>query len=198
MLPLGCKQIGHSRKWITDQRFWVILIEFQPSSYSKGSYLNVGVSWLWYAKDYWSFDLGYRVEGFTGFRDEHQFAMVAEKLARRAAEEVDRLRNKFASLADVARELAPKSDAQAWPIYHAAVAAGLMGDTANAARLFHRLMRETTIAEWHKRLQSESAELAHTLPDRARFREAVLSVIQHSRALHGLPPDPACLDAAEP
>lgn len=192
--PLGCKRIGRSRTWIADQRFWVIVIEFQPSSFSKGSYLNVGASWLWYAKRYWSFDYGCRVEGFTRFRDGQQFAIVAEKLALRAAEEIHILRKKFASLADIARELAPKSDACAWPIYHAAVAAGLTGDVANAKRLFNRLVEEPTTAEWHKKLQADGAELSRILPDGAEFREAVLAIIQESRALHGLAPDPTCLD----
>jgi hypothetical protein len=47
LLPLGCKRKGQSRLWYSDQRFWVITVEFQPSGWSKGCYLNVGVKWLW-------------------------------------------------------------------------------------------------------------------------------------------------------
>src|SRR5512147_2046072 len=86
--PLGCVRIGRSRTWISDQRFWVIVIEFQPSSFSKGSYLNVGAMWLWDAKDYWSFDHGNRIERFTKFQNASQFEGVAKHLAARAAEEV--------------------------------------------------------------------------------------------------------------
>jgi len=151
--PLGCEQLGRSRTWIADQRFWVIVIEFQPSSFSKGSYLNVGASWLWHVKNYWSFDHGSRVEGFKPFRDEHQFAIMAEELALRAAEEVEALRTRFASLPAIGHELTPKSDASAWPVYHAAVAAGLAGDVATARRLFDRLIQELSTAEWHQKLQ---------------------------------------------
>ena len=28
LLPLGCKRKGHSRSWLSDQRFWLIGIEF--------------------------------------------------------------------------------------------------------------------------------------------------------------------------
>ena len=194
--PLGCKQVGRSRTWIADQRFWVILIEFQPSSFSKGSYLNVGASWLWYAKDYWSFDYGYRCEGFASFQDDHQFAAVAERLATRAAEEVRSLRKKFASLSQIAREIAPKSDARAWPVYHAAVAAGLLGNVSSAEHLFNRLAMETATTEWHKKLQIDGAELARTLPNTAKLRKAVLAIIQEVLACRKLPPDQACLDTA--
>jgi len=194
--PLGCKQVGRSRTWVADQRFWVIVIEFQPSGFSKGSYLNVGACWLWYAKDYWSFDCGDRVEGFTPFRDPRQFTAVAERLATRAAEEVRGLRKKFASLSDIAREIMPTADARMWPVYHAAVAAGLTGDVAASERLFRQLVEESADTEWQKELQARSAELGQILPDAFRFREGVLAIVQESRRLHRLPPDPACLDVA--
>ena len=54
--PLGCQRKGRSRFWFSDERFWLIGIEFQPSSSSRGTYLNVGANWLWYPKRYFSFD----------------------------------------------------------------------------------------------------------------------------------------------
>jgi hypothetical protein len=196
LAPLGCKRIGRSRTWIADQRFWAVLIEFQPSSFSKGSYLNVGASWLWYAKPYWSFDYGNRIEKFAPFVNERQFAGVAEKLATRAAEEVRILRNKFASISDIARYIAPDAHARYWPLYHAAVAAGLAGDVAASERFLNRLIEDFPAAEWQAKLRIDSAALARTLPDIVRFRGAILAIVQESRALHGLAPDPTCLDPA--
>ena len=40
--PLGCLQKGRSRTWIDDHGWWIGVVEFQPSGWSKGSYLNVG------------------------------------------------------------------------------------------------------------------------------------------------------------
>jgi len=194
--PLGCKRIGCSRTRIADQRFWIILIEFQPSSFSRGSHLNVGASWLWSAKDHWSFDHGTRVEEFAPFQDEHQFAAGAERLAMRAAEEVRRLRKKFRTVSEIAREIAPKPDASTWPIYHAAIAAGLAGDTVTAKRFLTRVIEEPGTAAWQRKLQAESAELARNLADPIKLRVAVVAIIQQARALHRLPPDPGCLDAA--
>ncbi len=89
--PLRLQQRGRSRLWLGDHGWWVV-VEFQPSGSSKGSYLNVGAMWLWFEKDYFSFDYGSRVEDFAPYEDEAQFAPLAGNLAHRAAGEVVRLR----------------------------------------------------------------------------------------------------------
>ncbi len=58
LLPLGLIQRGRSRVWLDDRGWFLIVVEFQPSSWSKGSYLNVAAMWLWRDKDYLSFDYG--------------------------------------------------------------------------------------------------------------------------------------------
>ena len=40
-------QIGSSRSWLDDQGYYVIIVEFASSGYSKGASLNAGVSFLW-------------------------------------------------------------------------------------------------------------------------------------------------------
>jgi hypothetical protein len=40
LLPLGCRRKGQSRCWYSDERFWYIFIEFQPSAWSRGTYLT--------------------------------------------------------------------------------------------------------------------------------------------------------------
>ncbi len=70
LAPLGLEQKGHSRLWLDDQGWWVILVELQPSGFSKGTYLNVGVNWLWYKMNYFSFDYGYRSGTFNETRHE--------------------------------------------------------------------------------------------------------------------------------
>ena len=55
LAPLRCKRVGQSRFWYSDEGFWTVSIEFQPSGWAKGSYLNVGANWLWYPKSGWGF-----------------------------------------------------------------------------------------------------------------------------------------------
>jgi len=81
--------IGRSRKRLDDQRWYATVIEFQPSGFGKGSYLNVGAHFLWRTTGHLSFDLGYRVNGFIRFESAAQFAPEADAAA---ATEVARLR----------------------------------------------------------------------------------------------------------
>lgn len=45
-LPHGFFQRGKSRTWLYDCGYCVVLIEFQPSAYSRGSFCNVGIDFL--------------------------------------------------------------------------------------------------------------------------------------------------------
>ncbi|MFD7945255.1 hypothetical protein, partial [Streptomyces sp. NPDC059744] len=79
--PLGLQQRGRSRIWIDDHGWWLIVVEFQPGRLG-GSYLNVGVMWLWQDLDHFAFNVGYREAGNEPFRNEAQFTLAAQDLAR--------------------------------------------------------------------------------------------------------------------
>ena len=51
LAPEGLFRVGASRRWIDDNGYFVIQVEFQPSAYDRGSYLNVGISFLWEASE---------------------------------------------------------------------------------------------------------------------------------------------------
>ena len=132
LAPLGCTQKGRSRTWLDDHAWWVGVIEFQPSAWSRGSYLNVGACWLWYEKDYFSFDDGSRVESFQEFESVEQFAQSARILAERAKDEVLKLRQRFSSLRVTLKHLCNTTTNDIWSNYHAGVCAALVGDVRTA------------------------------------------------------------------
>jgi hypothetical protein len=109
LAPIGCVRRAQSRVWLSDQRYWAIMIEFQPSGFSKGSYLSVGASWLWYDRGNGglAFNVGNRVEdaGFIQFENAEQFRPLIEKMAARAVAEVLALRAKFPSIDAISRFL---------------------------------------------------------------------------------------------
>lgn len=70
LVPKGFFQIGSSRKWIKDNSFFVILIEFQPSGWEIGTFVNVAVSFLWESSkglfESLSFNVSERIIGSEG------------------------------------------------------------------------------------------------------------------------------------
>jgi hypothetical protein len=51
LMPLGMFRKGQSRCWFYDRGWFMIQVEFQPSAYSKGSYINSGITFLWKQAD---------------------------------------------------------------------------------------------------------------------------------------------------
>ena len=47
LIPLGVFQKGTSRLYLDDNDYFFTVIEFQPSNWDKGTYLNIGLTFLW-------------------------------------------------------------------------------------------------------------------------------------------------------
>jgi hypothetical protein len=193
LLPLGCTQKGRSRTWLDDHVWWVGVVELQPGAWSKGSYLNVGVCWLWYEKDYYSFDAalgayGSRVEAFHEFDGTDAFTESARVLARRARDEVLALREQLSSISVIAEFLESKRvEKNIWGHYHAGVAAGLVGNSDAAIKHFVKVQSEKLDFDWVHQLQRRTAELLQTARDRVRFRSEIDSIVRRTRELLKLP-----------
>jgi hypothetical protein len=185
--PLGLQQRGRSRLWLGDHGWWLAVVEFQPSSWGKGSYLNVAAMWLWVEKEYVSFDYGSRVEDFARFEDEAQFAPLAEGLARRAADEVGRLRTLFPSVHSAAEHLAAESPRGFWDTFHAGVASGLVGDPTRARGYFDEVAGTDDRQDWAQAAASLAREYSLAVGDLPGFRRRIEEVIRRARGLLRLP-----------
>jgi hypothetical protein len=192
---IGCKQKGRSRTWYDDHGWWLGLVEFQPSSWSKGSYLNVGAMWLWNATGGWSFDFaghnGSRVETFREFQNETQFSRAATQLANRAVEELQALRMQLASIQSAASRLASTPGSPVYCHYHAAVSAALVGDHATADVQFEVLAAIPVHAPWVSALQAKAKPLALAAHAPEKFRKLVELEVKEARRLLGLLPLPS-------
>jgi hypothetical protein len=194
--PIGCFQKGRSRVWLDDHGWWVGVIEFQPSSWSKGSYLNVGACWLWTPKNFLSFDAGYRVDGFEEYKGDAQFENAASELADRAKTEVLALRERFPSFLAVAKWIVANGlrPIDIWPHFHFGIACGLDGDveTAQAALQTIVSMQERDV-DWVRELKGWAENLLLLIEDQAAFRAAVEANIAKARMLLKLPQWPGAL-----
>ncbi|KAB2347528.1 hypothetical protein [Actinomadura rudentiformis] len=203
--PMGLKQRGRSRTWLDDHDWWVVVVEFQPSAWSQGSHLNVGVMWLWSAKDFISFDFADggspRTVGHIGFQDQAQFAEVAHDLAETAAEQVNDFRERFSSLNAVSEQLTSRLSEKpgVWDWYHAAVAAGLAGDVATSRGAFEKVLdeRDALSPDWLTELCERIATPYHLLDDRNAFRSWARAEVLAARELLKLGP-PSSTDPLPP
>jgi len=187
--PIGLRQKGRSRLWIDDRDWWLVVVEFQPSSWSQGSYLNVAGMWLWTRAEHFHFDTpDSRMSEHVEFRDEAQFEPAARRLAELAAGRVRELRAQFSSPEAVAENQRSIHIGGGWPAYHAGVAAGLTGDVARARAAFDVLASSVRpdSPDWHKDLCRLAAELRERCAERAAFRAWASDVVAESRRLLNL------------
>jgi hypothetical protein len=188
--PMGLFQKGRSRTWLDDHGWWVCVVEFQPSRWSRGSYLNVGCMWLWCEKDYISFDQGSRIESFSGFQDQDQFELEASRLAKRAAEEVQRYRLLFPNVHSVCEFYLgqPVMPPGHWQHFHAGVACAMAGKLSDAVRFFdHFLAADGNRPEWLIAAQTDAKRLKALTADTIEFREVITNRVRRARELQKLP-----------
>ncbi|WP_159394512.1 hypothetical protein [Streptomyces sp. NRRL S-495] len=169
--PLGLQQRGRSRTWIDDHGWWLGIVEFQPGR-NDGSYLNVGVMWLWQDRNHLAFDVGGREPGFERFVNPTQFAHDAQSLARRAADLALENRARFIDLLSTTDFLTSQKPRPGyfWDNYHAGIAAGLTGEIAIARRRFDHVLAEDAFAPWMIRAQESARQLHGLAGDPEAFR----------------------------
>ncbi|MDR2926132.1 MAG: hypothetical protein LBU76_09355 [Azoarcus sp.] len=95
--PTGLFQVGTSRTWIDDNGWFLTVVEFQPSSWSKGAYLNVAVSFLWYQgkgfEEVLPYNIGGRELGYIEYNDnEEMFYKKIYEMAQYANKKVEEYR----------------------------------------------------------------------------------------------------------
>jgi hypothetical protein len=203
--PMGIVQKGRSRSWYDDHGWWAGLIEFQPSGFRRGTYLNVGVQWLWdtawdsLAAFMYPEDFYVRVEipgagQFTEYESDEQFAPLALKIAKVAAKRASQLRELFPNVQAAAKELA-KSKSVDWDI-DAGIAAGLIGDHRSAGRRFdHYLAYDASEKgqKWRSATDDIRSERVRALracvDDTERFKARILDDIRAVRTAAKLDPE---------
>jgi hypothetical protein len=193
LTPLGCVRKGQSRIWRSDHRYWVIDVEFQPSGWQKGTYLNIFVAWLWNVTH--GYDFSYRAGFFIAFENVEQFTPPMIELAGIAATEVLKVREKFRSFSDISDYIKTNNRRAPWPGFDAAIVCGLAGDFVSARQYFDEVEAwDTDKSPWRARAKIDATKLEALLGRPERFREAVAECIARRRQLMRLPPDPHCLD----
>lgn len=179
----GIVQKGQSRIWLDDQYWFTTLIEFQPSNGQQGTYLNVGVNFHWYEKDYFSFDLGNRESKFIEYKNDVQFETEMGSLMDLAIKRVITLRKKL-NVLKVARNTIINhkfASDNLWGNYHRAVIYGLENNPKKANKYLDLILKSKMEFEWQMELQQKAEELKIHLPNISDFKENIDSIIVRTR-----------------
>ncbi|MBQ4579859.1 MAG: hypothetical protein IJA83_04300 [Clostridia bacterium] len=197
LAPHGFFRKGSSRIWLQDNGWYLTMVEFQPSGFSKGTYLNVAMHFLWgvplsEGAHVLSLDYGDRVMppdvptqfiSYTG--DDalftHQVEMMANAAVRIAAE------YKRCVDLDYARKLicAGEPITAGWYEYNRAMLCFLAGDVQEGLRHIQHFSAARQNWNWYwesglwKICEQEIPERCNT-PEAAR--KFVIEKIQANRA----------------
>ena len=181
----GLFQKGSSRVWIDDNGWYLIVVEFQPSAWDKGAYLNVSVSFLWEKRDYLAFEYGHRVKDFVSYSgDDAAFYADMLAMAETAMEKVRQYRG-FCDLPYAKEQIFHSR--QGHPsrlLYQRMMICGLCKDP-DAVKCCNELLNALWPAEtaWEKAYYSEvPGEIAPIVHDADRLYDYVCGKINDQRA----------------
>jgi hypothetical protein len=188
---MGFQRIGRSRLWLADHGWWLSVVEFQPSRWSKGSYLNVAAHWLWSDLGHLSFDFGGRRTEFEEYLSDERFELAVTRLAESAAEEAGRLIEIFPSINAVAATLveqersSPVRERGNWSAYHAGIAAGVVGDIDEAVEMFSTILDRA--AALGSVLETSARQMNSLAGQTVAFRREVYALVAMQRRALKLP-----------
>jgi hypothetical protein len=203
--PLGAVQHGRSRTWLDDHGWWLGVVGFQPSGWSRGSYLGVCATFLWHPPDDvegFPCHFGGRVDvpgvgGFIEYESDEQFAPLARKFAIAAADRLQGLRSLFPTVEATAATLVESfGDGSLLESFDTGIALGLIGDASGAQRMFSgyiEYFESGEELEWQTEIDEARYErmrvLSELVADGDRFRAQIREDVRAARSHLKLDPD---------
>ena len=163
-------------------------MEFQPSSFSKGSYLNVGVMWLWSNLDHIAFDEFERLSGHSRYVDDEQFMGEAQRLAVLASNRIAQYRAMFPSPLDAASYLAHQSKTPSRAL-NCGLAYALAGDVPSALSHLMAYLEDEPSTEWQVKQREVPLRLVE-ITDPSLLAAGARAYVATGRASLGLPESP--------
>ena len=147
---LGLKQKGQSRLWYFLGDYYLILIEFQPSSWDNGTYLNVGLDFNWYPKDYFAFEFGYRLSDFKKSTDEKQFEIELQQLCDLAIDKFIKFKDILSDNKSAADKLLKfhKDKTNDWEKFNIGVLFGLGGQKEKSIQYLKTVTGDQYKLDW--------------------------------------------------
>lgn len=185
---MGLQRQGKSRLWFDDHGWWLTQVEFQPSAWSRGSYLNIGVCWLLYEGTHNSFDVGHRVDvRFVEANEQTDFESEMAAMAERARQEVLKYRDTFATLRKAADHFLGMNSLSTWESYYGGVILGLCGESQHAREFLNAVAKHDATCNWELALAQRAADLLPLLSQADAFAKTVTGIVRRTRSIGILP-----------
>ena len=178
--PIGFRQKGRSRLWLADHGYWLNVVEFTPSRWSKSVSLMNAAHWLWVGAGFMSFNEAISSNCHAEFETEDQFRIATGEIAKVAqakASEIDARFGSFNAIADFVIERArtsPDRMGPSWWGYEAGIASGLLGKFDDARDFLQSLTDE--------RVTKHAAPLLPLIDRPEAFRREVNEIVARQRA----------------
>ena len=185
--PYGIFQQGQSRTFLYDKGWFTIVIEFQPSSYSKGTYLNIGVDFNFYPRDYFAFGYGYREKGLDEYIDEEQFRKSVNDLCDLTIKRVQELDLKFQDIWTALKTAEKEKGDDTWRLYEVAILNAMTSNFEKAKKQLNQVSNEKCEYNWEIQRKQLTDELINWTFDSPTFLENIKNLITQTRQLKKLP-----------
>jgi hypothetical protein len=181
----GIYRKGQSRTWIDDQYWYSTVIEFQPYTLKRGTFLNIGVNFHWKEQDYFSFDIGYRETGFIEFLNENQFEDEMVSLCKIALKKTIEFRDKLSGISraedTIINHVFPSNTI--WGNYHRAIISGLNNNLDQTNTYFNLILEQELTHNWQIKLKNNIEELMLEANYIDNFKTKIDTVIKTTRVL---------------
>lgn len=187
LIPHGIIQEGKSRTFLYDNGWWTIVIEFQSSSWSKGSYLNIGVDFNFFPRDHFAFTYGHREKGFEEAKDENHFTQMINDYCDFTILKVDELKVKFKDVWAATNTFKKQVDNDPWDNFELGVLYSLTGNISNAKKYLQKVKKEKCEHDFEFARQKLVSEILTWLDNDETFLINIKQLINQTRQLKKLP-----------
>jgi hypothetical protein len=165
---------------------WLAIVEFQPSGFEKGTYVNVAAMWLWHVRDEFTFHSVERISGLIPYQGEGSFGSAIAGLTETARRRVTELRTGLASLEGLLERLKAEETPSSW--LDQGIALGLLQRPNEARASFDRVLVVEDDRPWAIRERNRISNLRGLLDTPGAFDAHIEQSIRDSRERLGLDP----------
>lgn len=183
----GLKQKGQSRLWYFSGDYYLILIEFQPGSWDKGTYLNVGLDFNWYPKDYFAFEFGHRLSDFKSLKNEEEFSSEIQRLCDSALDKVNEYKQIFIDKKTAGDKLLRlhTNKSNVWEKFNLGILFGLGEHKAKAIKYLKNVIGANYKLEWEIEREKIAQEYIYAI-EQGDFLTKLSDMITRTKQLRHL------------